>query len=233
MCFTTDHTASFARLSPTRARLVVDAWADRSEALSRRGDVEQVYCFENRGAEIGVTLEHPHGQIYGYPFVPPRTRRQLDCARAYRNRTHRNRFADVLAAECAAKLRVVARNRSLTAFVPAAARWPVEVHLYPHRQVPDIPALRDDERDDFADIYLDVLRRLDTVYEAPLPYISSCQHAPVRVNRELAYLHLGVFSIRRAADKLKYLAGSESGMGVFISDVVPEDVAARLRDLAP
>lgn len=165
--------------------------------------------------------------------MPPRTRRQLDCARAYRNRTHRNLFADVLASECAAKLRVVARNRSWTAFVPAAARWPVEVHLYPHRQVPDIPALRDDERDEFADIYLDVLRRLDTLYEAPLPYISSWQDAPVRVDRELAYLHLEVFSIRRAADKLKYLAGSGSGMGVFISDVVPEDVAARLRDLAP
>ena len=95
-----------------------------------------------------------------------------------------------------------------------------------HRQVPDLPALDDAERDDLAAVYLDVLRRL---YDAPLSLLSCWQQDTVRVDRDLAYLHLELFSIRRAADKLKYLAGSESGMGVFVSDVVPEEVAARLR----
>jgi len=190
-----------------------------------------VVVFENRGREIGVTLPHPHGQIYAYPFVTPRTRRMLDSARSHRERTWRNLFADVLAEERRGEIRVVSESEHWTAFVPAAARWPVEVHLYPRRQLVDLPALTDDERDDFAGIYLDVLRRLDALFGVPLPYIAAWHQAPVHIDRDLAYLHLQVFSIRRAVDKLKYLAGSESGMGAFVTDILPEDVAHRLREV--
>lgn len=231
VCFTSNHGSTFAELTPEQVRLVVDVWADRTEALGQIGRVEQVYPFENRGVEIGVTLAHPHGQIYGYPFVTPRTRRQLGSARRYRDRTGRNLYADVLAGERDSADRVVAQGQHWTAFVPHAARWPVEVHLYPHRQMPDIPQLSDAERDDFAIVYLDVLRRLDGLYDAPLPYIAAWHQAPLRAGRDLAYLHLEVFSVRRSADKLKYLAGSESGMDVFVSDVLPEHVAARLRSV--
>ncbi|MQA86707.1 MAG: galactose-1-phosphate uridylyltransferase [Streptosporangiales bacterium] len=229
VCFTSDHDASFATLSPRRARTVVDAWADRTLALGRLPHVEEVFCFENRGEEIGVTLHHPHGQIYAYPFVTPRTRRMLDSARRHRERTWRNLFADVLAAERSARTRIVAETEHWTAFVPAAARWPVEVHLYPNRHVPDLPALTDAERDDLARVYLDVLGRLDRLYDRPLPYVAAWHQAPARIDRDLAYLHLEVFSIRRSPEKLKYLAGSESAMGVFVNDVLPEDVARRLR----
>jgi UDPglucose--hexose-1-phosphate uridylyltransferase len=232
VCFTSEHDSSFARLEPARARLVIDAWADRTEALSCVPKVEHVYVFENRGEEIGVTLAHPHGQIYAYPFVPPRAARQLEVATDYRERTGSSLFADVLAAEREAAVRVVASGAHWTAFVPAAARWPMEVHLYPHRQVPDLPALTADERDNLAVVYLDVLRRLDKLYDSPLPYIASWQQAPVRRDRDLAHLHLEVFSIRRSADKLKFLAGSESGMGAFVNDVLPEQAAQRLRDVA-
>jgi UDPglucose--hexose-1-phosphate uridylyltransferase len=231
VCFTSDHSASFGQLSPNQVRLVVDAWADRTADLSALDHVEQVYPFENRGIEIGVTLSHPHGQIYAYPFVTPRTRRMLDSARRYRERTWGNLFADLLDAERTSGERVVSQTEHWTAFVPSAARWPVEVHLYPHRRVPDIPALTDDERNDFARLYLDVLHRLDGLYDERLPYIAAWQQAPVRGDRELAYLHLQVFSIRRAPGKLKYLAGSESGMGVWINDVLPEQAAQRLREV--
>jgi UDPglucose--hexose-1-phosphate uridylyltransferase len=230
VCFTSDHDLSFGQLPPERVRLVVEAWVDRTLELSRLPHVEQVFCFENRGREIGVTLSHPHGQIYAYPFVTPRTRRMLDTARSHRERTWRNLFADVLDEERAAGVRVVVESEHWTAFVPAAARWPVEVHLYPRRHVPDLPALTDDERDDLAAIYLDVLGRFDALFEVPLPYIAAWHQAPVRIDRDLAYLHLQVFSIRRAVDKLKYLAGSESGMGAFVTDVLPEDIARRLRE---
>jgi UDPglucose--hexose-1-phosphate uridylyltransferase len=231
VCFTSDHNAAFATLSPAHARLVVEAWADRTVRLAEVPGVAQVFCFENRGAAIGVTLSHPHGQIYAYPFVTPRTRQMLTNAAAHADRTGRNLFADLLAGERKSGARVVATGEHWTAFVPAAARWPVEVHLYPHRQVPDIPALSDEERDDFTHLYLDVLRRLDALYDQPLPYISAWHQAPVGTGREHAYLHLQVASIQRSADKLKYLAGSESGMGVFITDVLPEAVAERLRAL--
>ncbi|HLR93551.1 MAG TPA: galactose-1-phosphate uridylyltransferase, partial [Jiangellaceae bacterium] len=160
----------------------------------------------------------------------PRTTRMLASARRYRERAGGNLFADVLATEQAGA-RVITRSQHWTAFVPAAARWPVEVHVYPHRHIPDIPALTDAERDDFVGVYLDLLRRFDALYDAPLPYIAAWHQAPVRTGRDLAYLHLQLFSIRRSADKLKYLAGSESGMGAFITDVLPEDVAGRLREV--
>jgi UDPglucose--hexose-1-phosphate uridylyltransferase len=231
VCFTADHNASFATLSPQRVRTVLDALADRTAELSALPSVEQVFCFENRGVEIGVTLHHPHGQIYGYPFVTPHTRTMLAAARRHAERTGgRNLYADVLAAEQAAGDRVVAGNEHWTAYVPAASRWPFEVQLAPHRQLPDIPALHDAERAAFGPLYLDVLRRFDRLFGTPMPYISAWHQAPVRADRELAYLHLQVFSIRRAAGKLKYLAGSEAAMGVFINDVSPEQAAQLLRD---
>jgi UDPglucose--hexose-1-phosphate uridylyltransferase len=229
VCFTSDHDSSFGELSPARVRTVVDVWADRTAGMAEKPGVEQVFCFENRGEEIGVTLHHPHGQIYGYPFVTPKTEKMLQVAEKYLAQHGRHVQGDVLAAERAAGQRVVVDSEHWTAFVPAAARWPVEVHLVPHRQVPDIVALTAAERDDFAVTYLEVLRRLDGLYGRPLPYIAAWHQAPVRTGRELSWLHLEVFSVLRSADKLKYLAGSESGMAVWINDVTPEQIAARLR----
>jgi UDPglucose--hexose-1-phosphate uridylyltransferase len=229
VCFTQDHDSSFGRLSPRRVRTVMDVWADRTVELGGLPGVAQVFPFENRGEEIGVTLHHPHGQIYAYPFVTPRTERMLATARDYRSRHGRPVMGDVLAGELATGRRVLATGEHWTAFVPAAARWPVEVHVVPHRQVPDLAALTGPERDGFAVLYLRVLRMLDALYERPLPYIAAWHQAPVRDDRELAWLHLEVFSVLRTADRLKYLAGSESGMAVWINDVRPEQVADRLR----
>lgn len=233
VCFSPDHHASFADLPPQQVRTVIEAWADRTAELSALPGVEQVFCFENRGEEIGVTLRHPHGQIYAYPFVTPRTRQMLASAQRYAERTSRNLFEDLVAGERSAGVRIVDESEHWTAFVPAAARWPVEVHLYPRRRVPDLPELTAAERDDFGPIYLRLLRALDRYFEGvdALPYIAAWYQAPVRVGREHAALHLRVFSIRRAPTKLKYLAGSESAMGVWINDVAPEAIAARLREL--
>ncbi|HEX5189600.1 MAG TPA: galactose-1-phosphate uridylyltransferase [Streptosporangiaceae bacterium] len=230
VCFTADHDSSFSALTSARVGTVIDAWTDRTLALSSLPHVEQVFCFENRGAEIGVTLSHPHGQIYAYPFLTPRMKQMLTAARAHRERTWRNLFADVLAAEQRSGERVVLRGEHWTAFVPYAARWPLEVHVYPHRQLPDLPSLSGAEREELAAVYLDVLRRMEAVFDDTLPYIAAWHQAPVRIDRDLAYVHLQLFSIRRAVGKLKYLAGSESAMGAFVSDVNPEAAATMLRE---
>ncbi len=229
VCFTSDHDGSFASLTSKQVRAVVDAWADRTAELSAMDGVEQVFPFENRGEQIGVTLHHPHGQIYGYPFVTPKTARMLEVARAYEAEHGRPVMGDVLAAERKSGARVVVSGEHWTAFVPPAARWPVQVQIVPHRQVPDIPALTEDERDDFADVYLEVLRRCDGLYDQPLPYIAAWHQAPAKRDRELGWLHLELFSVLRSKDKLKYLAGSESGMAVWINDATPEQIADRLR----
>jgi UDPglucose--hexose-1-phosphate uridylyltransferase len=129
VCFTADHDASFAHLSPRRVATVLEAWTDRTRELSALPGVEQVFVFENRGEEIGVTLAHPHGQIYAYPFVPPRMMRMVSTAERHRATRGTCLFCEVLAAEEASDVRVVAKRSRWVAFVPHAARWPFEVHL--------------------------------------------------------------------------------------------------------
>jgi UDPglucose--hexose-1-phosphate uridylyltransferase len=229
VCFSADHEASFATLTPARVRTVIEAWVDRHRALTAMPGTQQVFPFENRGREIGVTLSHPHGQIYAYPFVTPRTLQIMRTAGRYHDRTGRNLFADMLRAEEDAGERIVSTSRHWTAFVPSAARWPIEVHLFPNRAVHALPDLTGAERDDFADVYLDVLGRIEGLFGAPVPYIAAWYQAPAHASPEQMYLHLRFTSPRRAADKLKFLAGSESAMGVFVNDVVPEQIAHRLR----
>jgi UDPglucose--hexose-1-phosphate uridylyltransferase len=234
VCFTSDHGASFASLTPPRVRTVIEAWADRTAELGAIDGVAQVFCFENRGQEIGVTLHHPHGQIYAYPFVTPRTEALLRQSLAHRRGTGGNLLRDVLDAERRAGTRVVLAGEHWTAYVPAAARWPVEVHLAPHRDVPDLTALDDAERDELAQVYLELLRRADRYFDgvSALPYIAGWHQAPVGEDRALGRLHLQLFSILRAPGKLKYLAGSESGMGAWVNDASPERIAGRLREVA-
>ncbi|GAA2240898.1 galactose-1-phosphate uridylyltransferase [Streptomyces ruber] len=250
VCFTSDHDASFKDLTEEQARLVLDAWTDRTAELSHLPSVEQVFCFENRGAEIGVTLGHPHGQIYAYPFTTPRTALMLRSLAAHKDATGgRNLFDDVLARELADE-RVVLETEHWVAFVPYAAHWPYEVHLYPRRRVPDLLALDEAARTDFPQVYLELLRRFDRIFdgrdgggnsagEPPTPYIAAWHQAPFGaleefdgVVREDFALHLELFTIRRTTGKLKFLAGSESGMNVFINDVPPERAAERLREVA-
>jgi UDPglucose--hexose-1-phosphate uridylyltransferase len=236
VCFTSDHDASFADLTEPRARLVLDAWTDRTRELSHRPGVVQVFAFENRGREIGVTLGHPHGQIYGYPFVTPRTALMLRSVAGHRERTGRNLFDDVLAEETADGRRVVLAGAHWTAFVPHAAHWPYEVHLYPRRRVADLTELDEDARAEFPGVYLELLRRFDRIFgpdQPATPYVSGWHQAPFGMpeRRDFA-LHMELFTIRRASGKLKFLAGSESGMGAFINDVPPEAAAQRLREVA-
>ncbi|MFE9137116.1 galactose-1-phosphate uridylyltransferase [Streptomyces sp. NPDC007355] len=236
VCFTDDHTASFADLSEERVALVLDAWTDRTSALATLPGVEQVYCFENRGAEIGVTLPHAHGQIYAFPYVSPRTaamRRRLD---EHRAETGRNLFDDVIERERTDAERIVLETEHWIAFVPYAAHWPYEVHLHPKRRVPDLLALDGAARTECAQVYLELLRRFDRIFgpdEPPTPYIAAWHQAPFTdARREDFGLHLELFTVRRASGKLKYLAGTESGMGAFMNDVRPEDAARRLREVA-
>ena len=247
VCFSADHTSSFAQLTTARVRTVIEAWVDRTVALSDLPGIEQVYCFENRGKEIGVTLPHPHGQIYAFPFVAPRTRAMLRQAAASRDRTGGHLLHDVVEAERRARTRVVLDSEHWVAYVPSAARWPVEVHLAPKRDVLDLAGLTEAERADLAVTYLELLRRLDRFFvepgEAdaepgeppqaiPLPYIAGWHQAVVGEGRELGRLHLQVFSVLRAPGKLKYLAGVESGVAAWISDTTPERIATRLQEVA-
>lgn len=225
VCFSPDGEGSFGTLSPRRARTVVEAWADRTAALSALPGVAQVFPFENRGEQIGVTLRHPHGQIYAYPYITPRTQRVLDSIEQYGP----GLFADLLDSEREGE-RVLIAGTHFTAFVPFAARWPLEIHLLPHRHIPDLAETTSEERDELATLVPRLLRGLDALYADQTPYIAAWHQAPVRSHRDVVRLSLQITSPRRGADKLKYVAGSEAAMGAWVGDVLPEHQAEQLRE---
>ena len=225
VCFSPEHEGSFGTQTPSRARTVIEAWADRTAALSAMPGIRQVFPFENRGQEIVVTLPHPHGQIYAYPYVTPRTQRLL----ASIDELGPDLFERMLDRE-RSSTRVLLSGEHWTAFVPFAARWPIEVHMLPHRHVPDFAATNEEERDELSHLYLELLRGIDAVYDTPTPYIAAWHQAPVDLARDSVRLSLQLTSPRRAADKLKFLAGSEAAMGAWIGDVPPERSAELVRE---
>jgi UDPglucose--hexose-1-phosphate uridylyltransferase len=230
VCFTSNHGSALAQVDPARLRLVLEAWIDRDRELSSIPGVEYVFVFENRGVEIGVTLSHPHGQIYAYPFVPPRDEQMIRAARSYRERTGGSLHADVIDAELADGERIIYEGEHWIAFVPRAARWPFELQMYTRRPIARLRDLSDAERSEFATMYLSLLRSLDAILDLPMPYIAGWHQAPVHGDDADSRLFLEVFSLRRAAAKLKFLAGSESAAGVWINDISPEDAAEALRE---
>jgi UDPglucose--hexose-1-phosphate uridylyltransferase len=230
--FTSSHTGSFATLPYERARTVVEAWAHRTAALNALPGVRQVFPFENRGADIGVTLHHPHGQIYAYPYVTQRAAQLGARARKFHDDAGGSAtlLGTLLDRERTAGERMVLEGTHFSAFVPFAARWPLEVHLVPHRHAADFADLTGEEKDELAEVYLRLLGGVDALYDTPTPYIAAWHQAPLdAVLRPASRFHLQLTSPRRAADKLKFLAGSEAAMGAFINDTTPEQVAERLR----
>jgi UDPglucose--hexose-1-phosphate uridylyltransferase len=224
VCFSPQHEGAFGSITRSRARTVIEAWADRTAALSALPGVRQVFPFENRGAAIGVTLQHPHGQIYSYPYVTPRTQRVIESIDSYGPTL----FAEILANEQAGP-RVVLAGEHWTAFVPFAARWPIEVHMLPHDHVADFAETSTAQREELAVLYLRLLRGVDALYDDPTPYIAAWHQAPVDTHRDSIRLSLQLTSPRRGRDRLKFLAGSESAMGAWIGDVPPETQAEQLR----
>jgi UDPglucose--hexose-1-phosphate uridylyltransferase len=226
--YSSDHDASFAELREQRLRTIGAAWAQRTAELSAEPGVASVFVFENRGVEIGVTLHHPHGQVYAYPFVPPRLERMIAVAR--RHEADGCLGCALLTDELAAGERVVAQSQHAVAYVPPAARWPFEIHVVPRRHVPDLAAVDEAERDELVMLEANMLLRLDRLFGVPAPYMAGWLQAPTGEGRDLGHLRLEIASPRRAADKLKYLAGSESLAGAWINDIRPEDAARRLRE---
>jgi UDPglucose--hexose-1-phosphate uridylyltransferase len=229
--FSDQHEGSFGTLSVEQIRTVLAAWIDRTREISQLSYVEQIFIFENRGEEVGVTLNHPHGQIYSYPFITPRTEKMLTIAQAHFAQHKEPLLTTIIAKEIADEIRIIASNDHWIAYVPYAARYPFEIHVAPKEFVPDLAQLSDQVADAFPAIAKEVLTRLDGVFGIQMAYIASWHQSPVRIGRDVLGLHWQITSVRRAPGKLKYLSGSESAMGAFIMDLKPEQSAQQLRDV--
>lgn len=154
-----EHHASLATLGAARARLVIDLWADRTSELGARPDTEYVLCFENHGAEVGATIPHPHGQVWAYPSVPPTPAAVLD------------RLAEGLDLVEHADERTVIERDGWRAWVPAASTHPHHVRLAPLEAIPDLPSLDDRQRDALASVLVDLLSRIEKLFDPPMPYM--------------------------------------------------------------
>ncbi|MCC5952454.1 MAG: galactose-1-phosphate uridylyltransferase [Acidimicrobiia bacterium] len=223
--YTSDHDATFASLGTTGARKVVDLWAERSAELGARDDVRYVLVFENRGPEVGATIAHPHGQIYAYDVVPPRPLDEL-------RRADPSAFDDQAAGPD--EERLVARRDGWRAWVPRAATWPYELLLAPSDAVPDLPSLDDDARTALAALLVDVLARLDGLFDRPMPYMMWFHQRPFDGGHwPEARVHLHIVPIWRSAGVARYVAAAELGGAVYFNPIDPVDAAAALRAVDP
>jgi UDPglucose--hexose-1-phosphate uridylyltransferase len=229
--YSDDHDASFATLPAERAEDLMWVWRHRYAELGAREDVEYVFIFENRGVEVGVTLHHPHGQIYGYPFVPPVPALEL----AAGERLGGCAPCALLRRELEDGERVVYENEAVVAFVPYAARWAYEAHVSLREHRPSLLDCDAGELRLLSRALQAVVRGYDAMFERPFPYVMAVHQAPTATEHDEttstgAHLHVEFYPPLRTAEKLKYLAGSEQGAGTFISDTLPEESAVALRE---
>jgi len=227
--FAQDPQTSLGALALDHLVLVLAVLAERTRVLGARPDVQYVLPFENRGAEVGSTSPHPHGQIYAYPFVPPLPARSLELQRAHHQARGRGLIADLIDGEIAADRRTLDVRELAVAWVPAFARWPYEIWVAPRHPVPSLDALTDGAREDLAACLRASLRRLDALWQRPMPYVLSIQQAPSKGTHPYAHLHVEIFPWLCRPDRAMYLAATAVAAGAFTVDVLPEATAAELR----
>ncbi|MCS6953118.1 MAG: galactose-1-phosphate uridylyltransferase [Bryobacterales bacterium] len=228
-----NHTLLPSEMPVSHWRKVVDLWTARTAQLASIPDIAYVYVFENTGIAIGVTMPHPHGQIYGFPFVPPLPEAALAAARDHYQRRSQCLYCRILAEEQRVGTRIVFANDSFVAFVPFFARWPSEMQIYARRHLGWLPDLTAAEQQELAEIVSVVRRKYDNLYGFPIPLMMLLRQRPVRGDHAYFHFHIEFYPIQRSATKLKYLAGVESGCGTFLNDTLPEEEARRLRAAAP
>ncbi len=227
--YTPDHEATLADLSEEHLEHLVEVWTDRYVELGSREEVEYVLIFENRGEAVGVTLHHPHGQIYAFPFVPPIPKRELDASRRHLEKTGRCLHCEVARREEEGP-RLLEASEHFVTYVPFFARYPYEVHIAARAHRGSLAEMSAEERAELARAIKAQAVRYDNLFGFALPYMMVMHQAPTgRQKHPEAHFHVEFYPLNRTADKLKYLAGCESGAGTFIADMAAEDQAERLR----
>lgn len=229
-----EHDGTLTDKSVDQIERLVHVWTDRYVELGALDFVDYVFIFENKGKEIGVTLNHPHGQIYAYPFIPPIVDRELSACRKHEQATGNCLLCDIIAEEMSDGRRLVTQNDDFVAFIPFYARYPYEVHILPRRHCLCLPDFTDSERRSLAEILKIVLLKYDNLWGFSLPFMMVLHQKPTDGEaHDYYHFHIEFYPPYRTREKLKFLAGSESGAGVFINDTLAEEKAKELRETEP
>jgi len=232
VCYTDEHDLTFADLSFEQIYKLILVWKERFNDISRDKRIKFIYIFENKGKEIGVTLTHPHGQIYAFPYIPPIPAKEIRRAKKHYKKNGRCLFCDILSAELAAGTRIIEARDDFIAFLPFYARYPYEVHIYSKKHLVSISEFDEDICIDLAHILKNTAQRYDSLFGFSLPYMMVMHQLPKNGDNSIYYhFHIEFYPPYRSKDKLKYLASVESGAGTFINDSLPEEKAEELRRL--
>ena len=227
------HALAPSQLTVEHWRKVIDLWVKRQRELADDPDIQCVHIFENTGEAIGVTMPHPHGQIYSFPFIPPLIQRELDSAADYLHDHGECIYCRILRAEIADGQRLVSQSDHFAAFVPFFARWPGEIQICARRHFGCVTDLTDSEATDLARIIKLIRMKYDNVFNFPLPLMMLLRQSPAKGDHPYFHFHVDFYPIQRSATKLKYLAGVESGAGTFLNGTVAEQKAKELRETEP
>ena len=234
ICYTPRHNLTLTDLPTDSIENLILVWQDRYRELGKYPFIKYVFIFENKGKEIGVTLSHPHGQIYGYPFIPPKIKKELKSSSHYFRKNRKCLFCEIVRKEKKEKKRIISHNEDFLAFVPFYAHFPYEVHIFPEKHLTSFHYFKKRDLRNLAEIMKNVLVRYDKIFNFSFPYIMNIHQAPTDGREYPDYhFHIEFYPCYRAKNRLKYLAGSEEGAGVFIGDILPEDQASQLRITPP
>ena len=217
------HEGSLGSLSPKQLELIVRVWSDRYQELLARESIQFVMPFENRGEEVGVTLHHPHGQIYAFSYIPPVVAKMQ---KAFREKPVLQELRQKMSQQY-----YIFSDDAVLAYVPPCQRYPYEVWLTTHEFHPGLWTLSASETQSLAITLGKIVGLYDLLFNRPCPYIMLLYAAPKGEEKHFQF-HIQFLPFLRAADKLKYLAGCETGAGTFLADLLPEETAARLRRLS-
>ncbi len=228
-----DHKTSLPELSIDHLTRLVKTWRKRFTELKATPGIRYVLIFENKGAVIGVTMPHPHGQIYSFPLVPPLIKKEMAAARAHHRSHGRCLFCDILQKERKDGRRIVAENRAFTAFIPFYARWPYEVHVYPRRHLGALDEFKPSEEKALAEILKWVTLKYDNLFQMSFPYMMLLHQSPTRGRHPYYHFHIEFYPPHSSKEKLKYLASVETGAGTFLNDSLAEEKARELRSVSP
>jgi UDPglucose--hexose-1-phosphate uridylyltransferase len=231
ICFTPKHNLTMAELSVSEIEAIVRLWQKEYVTLGSNPKIENILIFENKGKVIGVSNPHPHGQIYATNFVPKICKCQLDSFIQYRKEHKSDLLIDLIKHELDYGKRIICENKHFVAFIPFFARFVYEVYLVPKRHVSSINDLNEEETKAYAEIHHTLIVKFDNLYDISFPNITMLQNAPTDGKPESAafHFHTEFYPPMRSPDKLKYLAGFESGGGNIINPVKPEEAAERMR----
>jgi UDPglucose--hexose-1-phosphate uridylyltransferase len=229
--YSSDHTATLPELTTSNVRKLVDLWAKRFEAIRQDKQIKYIFIFENRGEAVGVTMPHPHGQIYGHSTVPKKLQLELASSKEYYEKNGHCLICDMVAEERKFDKRVIFENRHFICFLPFFTEYPYGVYIASKYHKGSIDKFSDEERDSLASIIKETAGTLDNIFGYTFPYMMCMHNPPVNGDDTSEYFHFHIefYPPMRSADKIKYNASSETGAWAYCNPTCPEENAKELR----